>query len=64
MKKGGENMQIKDIKRLIADEGKLVTNGELTGKCIDVATWIHNPEDFYEIDDPDYEPQEEVNADE
>lgn len=57
-------MTIQDVKRLTADEGKLVTNGELTGKCIDVATWIHNPEDFYEIDDPDYEPQEEVNADE
>ena len=57
---GGDNMEMKDVKRLIADEGKLVTNGELTGKCIDVATWLLDPEDFYEIDDPDYEPQEEV----
>lgn len=52
-------MQIKDIKRLIADEGKLVTNGELTGKVIDVATWVLNPDDFYEIDDPDAEQPEE-----
>lgn len=58
MKKGSENMIIQDIKRLTADEGKLVTNGELTGKCIDVATWVHNPENFYEIDDPDYEAEE------
>ena len=52
-------MTIQDIKRLTADEGKLVTNGELTGKCIDVAPWILDPDDFYEIDDPDYEPPEE-----
>ena len=61
---GGDNMKIQDVKRLTADEGKLVTNGELTGKCIDVATWLLDPADFYEIDDPDYEPQEEVNEDE
>lgn len=52
-------MTIQDIKRLTADEGKLVTNGDLTGKCIDVATWMLDPADFYEIDDPDYEPPEE-----
>jgi len=57
-------MTIQDIKRLTADEGKLVTNGELTGKCIDVATWILDPDDFYEIDDPDYEPPEGENDDE
>lgn len=57
-------MTIQDIKRLTADEGKLVTNGELTGNCIDVATWILDPADFYEIDDPDYEPPEEVIDDE
>lgn len=57
-------MEMKDVKRLIADDVKLVTNGEMTGKVIDVATWMLDPADFYEIDDPDYEPQEEVNEDE
>lgn len=55
--KRGDNMTIQDVKRLTADEGKLVTNGEMTGKCIDVATWILDPYSFYEIDDPDYEPK-------
>ena len=45
--------------RLIADEGKLVTNGELTGSVIDVAPGI-DPDIFYEIDDPSYEAMEEV----
>lgn len=45
--------------RLIADEGKLVTNGELTGSVIDVAPNV-NPDDFYETDDPNYEAMEEV----
>ena len=39
--------------RLIADEGKLVTNGTLTGSVIDVAPGI-DPDTFTEIDDPDY----------
>lgn len=43
--------------RLIADEGKLVTNGELTGKVIDVAPNLY-VNDFYEIDD-DEEKEEE-----
>jgi len=57
-------MTIQDVKRLTADEGKLVTNGELTGKCIDVATWLLDPDDFYEIDDPDYTAEEENEDDE
>ena len=55
-------MQKLTMYRLIADEGKLVTNGELTGTVIDCAPNV-NPDDFYEIDDPDYKP-EEVNEDE
>lgn len=39
--------------RLIADEGKLVTNGILTGTVIDIAPEI-DPDTFTEIDDPDY----------
>ena len=42
--------------RLIADEGKLVTNGTLTGSVIDVAPGI-DPDTFTEIDEP--EPMEE-----
>lgn len=44
--------------RLIADEGKLVTNGEITGPVIDVAPGI-DPDTFYEIDDPNYHGDEE-----
>lgn len=40
--------------RLIADEGKLVTNGELTGKVIDVAPNLY-VNDFYEIDEEEKE---------
>lgn len=54
--KGGENMQKLTMYRLIADEGKLVTNGEITGKVIDAAPNV-DPFSFYEIDDPDYEPE-------
>lgn len=36
--------------RLTADEGKLVTNGTIKGKVIDVAPNL-NPDDFYEIDE-------------
>lgn len=45
--------------RLVADEGKLVTNGTLTGTVIDVAPGI-DPDTFWEIDDPNYteEPEE------
>ena len=45
--------------RLIADEGKLVTNGELTGCVIDVAPNV-DVNSFYEIDDPNYEEMEEI----
>ena len=39
--------------RLIADEGKLITNGkDITAQVIDVAP-NRNPDEFYEIDDPD-----------
>lgn len=34
--------------RLIADEGKVLTNGEITTSCIDV----ENTEGWYEIDEP------------
>lgn len=44
-------MKIKNVKRLIADDGKLITNGKITGKIVDVATWINSYKDFYEIDD-------------
>ena len=52
-------MQKLTMYRLIADEGKLVTNGTLTGSVIDVAPGI-DPDTFLEIDDPDYteEPEE------
>lgn len=48
-------MKIKNVKRLIADDGKLITNGKITGKIIDVATWVESYKDFYEIDDPTQE---------
>lgn len=37
--------------RLIADDGKLVTDGITTASCIDV----DDINGWYEIDDPDYE---------
>ena len=43
--------------RLIAGEGKLVTNGELTGKVIDVAPNLY-VNDFYEIDDEEEKEEE------
>lgn len=49
-------MQKLTMYRLIADEGKLITNGEITGKVIDAAPNV-DPFSFYEIDDPDYEPE-------
>ena len=36
--------------RLTADEGKLITNGTISGIVIDVAPNL-NPDDFYEIDE-------------
>ena len=44
--------------RLIADEGKLITNGEITGHVIDVAPNLY-VNDFYEIDEPKEEKEEE-----
>lgn len=44
--------------RLVADEGKLVTNGTLTGTVIDVAPGI-DPDMFWEIDDPNYNQENE-----
>lgn len=45
-------MQKLPMYRLIADEGKLVTNGTLTGSVIDVAPGI-DPDTFTEIDEPE-----------
>lgn len=42
--------------RLTADEGKVLTNGTITGTVIDVAPNL-NPDDFYEIDKPNEEQQ-------
>lgn len=44
--------------RLIADEGKLITNGEITGPVIDVAP-NKDVNTFYEIDEPQPEEQEQ-----
>lgn len=39
--------------RLIADEGKLITNGkDITAQVIDVAP-NRNPDEFYEIEETD-----------
>lgn len=37
--------------RLIADDGKLLTNGEVTAKCIDVGP-MDNADSYYEVDEP------------
>lgn len=55
--KGGENMQKLTMYRLIADEGKVVTNGEITGKVIDAAPNV-DPFSFYEIDEQDAKEEE------
>lgn len=44
--------------RLTADKGKVLTDGKDIFPCIDVAP-NKDPDIFYEIDDPDYNPQEE-----
>lgn len=41
--------------RLIADEGKTLTDGEAVTPCIDT----DYPEQWTEIDDPDYKPEQE-----
>lgn len=50
-------MQKLPMYRLIADEGKLVTNGTLTGTVIDVAPNV-DVNEFYEIDEPKQEEKE------
>ena len=40
-----------EMVRLVADEGKLLTNGEIETSCIDTDT----AEGWIEIDNPDYE---------
>ena len=41
--------------RVIADEGKLLTDGTNTMPCIDT----HTPDIYSEVDDPEYEEPEE-----
>lgn len=48
--------------RLIADEGKLVTNGKFTGSVIDVAP-SDDVDSYYEIDEPKEETEEVENQD-
>lgn len=50
-------MQKLTMYRLIADEGELITNGEITGKVIDVAPNV-DPFSFYEIDEQDVKEEE------
>lgn len=61
--KGGDTMKKDRMWRLKADEGKILTDGEGTFYCVHVAP-EDDPDRYTEIDDPDYEPQEEVNEDE
>lgn len=56
-------MQKLTMYRLIADEGKLITDGTVTGKVIDVAP-NRNPDDFYEIDEPEEENEEQNEGEE
>lgn len=49
--------------RLIADEGKVLTDGELVGKVIDVCP-AENANKWYEIDAPIEEEEEEETNDE
>ena len=43
-----------EMYRLVADEGKVLTNGETVATCVDTDT----PEEWTEIDDPEPEPDE------
>ena len=45
--------------RLTADNGKVLTDGNGTFSCVDVAP-NKDPNIYEEIDDPNYIPQEEV----
>lgn len=58
-------MQKLQMWRLIADEGKLITNGTITGCVVDCAPNV-DPDTFYEIDEPqgvDDAPEKETNGD-
>lgn len=44
-------MKIYNTYRLVADEGKLVTNGIIKGKVLDLGP-DEKPENWYEIDEP------------
>ena len=48
------NVEYTEMYRLIADEGKILTNGEIETYCIDV----HSTEGWTEIDAPEEESQE------
>lgn len=50
-------MQIKEMVRLIADEGKLLTDGTNTAAVVDVYPTA-NADKWSEIDDPDYNPDD------
>lgn len=54
-------MQKLTMYRLIADEGKLITNGVVTGKVIDAAP-ERDPDEFYEIDEPVEETEKETES--
>lgn len=56
-------MQKLTMYRLIADEGKLITDGTVTGKVVDVAP-NRDPDDFYEIDEPEEENEEQNEGEE
>ena len=43
-------MQIQDRKRLVADYGKLLTNGNVKAKVVDIS--VEDVENWTEIDDP------------
>lgn len=48
------NVEYTEMYRLIADEGKILTNGEIETYCIDV----HSADGWTEIDAPEEESQE------
>lgn len=50
------NVEYTEMYRLIADEGKILTNGETETFCIDV----HSTEGWAEIDAPEEETEEET----
>lgn len=48
--------EFEQLVRIVADEGKLVSNGVIVAACTDTAT----AEGWTEIDDPNYIPPEEM----